>query len=276
MAIFTRHGTALADFNCAPHNRRATYIKPLFWQASETRANFYENPRQTSIEKTNETVKKSVRNALVKVSDPPYYHSAHTLVGDVWRGLTRRLLYKHFGAELSKTDNKKFSIFQVWHRSTHPTITSRTLNEGRWLGAPTHATVVSHCLHLGRWYVAWVGQASTKNIFGSWCVENRRQKLSIPLRWHKTELFESFDEERRTPQPTSLPLDHGCQWYLRDHHFHSLALPGTKLVGRGWITCRDRRSIVAWLRVCELLLIAVSFFFSFVCGVISRSSRGSR
>ena len=71
MAIFTRHGTALADFNCAPRNRRATYIKPLFWQASETRANFYENPRQTSIEKTNETVKKSVRNALVKVSDPP-------------------------------------------------------------------------------------------------------------------------------------------------------------------------------------------------------------
>ena len=45
--------------------RRAMYMTPLFWQALETRANFYENPRQTSIVKTNDAVMKSERNALV-------------------------------------------------------------------------------------------------------------------------------------------------------------------------------------------------------------------
>ena len=50
--------------------RRAMYMKPLFWQALETRANVYENPRQT-IDKTNDAVMKSERNALDRVSDPP-------------------------------------------------------------------------------------------------------------------------------------------------------------------------------------------------------------
>ena len=55
--------------------RRATYIQPLFWQALEsfplTNANFYESPRQTSIDQTKDIVMKSERNELVKVSDLP-------------------------------------------------------------------------------------------------------------------------------------------------------------------------------------------------------------
>ena len=37
----------------------------------EPRANFYENPRQTSFDKTSHAVVKSEPNALVEVSDPP-------------------------------------------------------------------------------------------------------------------------------------------------------------------------------------------------------------
>ena len=51
----------------------------------------------------------SKRDALIKVSDPPYCHSVHTSVGDMWRGPTRRLIKKHFGAGLCKTDDKKIS-----------------------------------------------------------------------------------------------------------------------------------------------------------------------
>ena len=45
--------------------------------------------------------------------------------------------------------------------------------------------------------------------FGRCCVENRRQKFSIPLRWQKIGLFSGLGEERRTPRATSRPLDHG-------------------------------------------------------------------
>ena len=84
-------------------------------------------------------------------------------------------------------------------------------------------------------------------LFGRWPVENRRQKISIPLRWQKIEIF-SFrflGEERTTPRATSRPLDHGYTLYLRDRHLHPLVLPDTKRVGRGVILSRDRRSIVA-------------------------------
>ena len=36
--------------------------------------------------------------------------------------------------------------------------------------------------HNGRCYEAGGGQASDTKTFGRWCVENRRQKISIPLR----------------------------------------------------------------------------------------------
>ena len=61
-------GTALADLNCAPRN---VYMKPLFSQALETGDNSYEKPRQTSIDKVQDSAVKSERNALVEVSDPP-------------------------------------------------------------------------------------------------------------------------------------------------------------------------------------------------------------
>ena len=47
------------------------------------------------------------------------------------------------------------------------------------------------------------------NTFGRCCVENRRQKLSIPLRWQKIGLFSGWGEERRKPRATCRPLDHG-------------------------------------------------------------------
>ena len=48
-----------------------------------------------------------------------------------------------------------------------------------------------------------------QNSFGRSCVENRRQKFSIPLRWQKIGLFSGLGEERWTPRATSRTLDHG-------------------------------------------------------------------
>ena len=70
-ANFIRHGTAHAEFNCAGE-ARAILMKPLSWQEmSGSGDNFYENPRQTSIDKLNDPVMKSERIALVRGSDPP-------------------------------------------------------------------------------------------------------------------------------------------------------------------------------------------------------------
>ena len=46
-------------------------------------------------------------------------------------------------------------------------------------------------------------RASDTNTFGCCCVENRRQKISIPLRWQKIGLFSGLGEERRTPRAIS-------------------------------------------------------------------------
>ena len=46
------------------------YMRPLFWQALETGDNLIENPRQTSIDESNDSIMKSERNALVRISDP--------------------------------------------------------------------------------------------------------------------------------------------------------------------------------------------------------------
>ena len=67
------------------------YVKPLFWPAlgdyyCYCRTIVHEDPRQTSIDKINDPVMKSERNALIRVSDPLECHSAHTSVGDMWRG----------------------------------------------------------------------------------------------------------------------------------------------------------------------------------------------
>ena len=115
--------------------------------------------------------------------------------------------------------------------------------------------VWSQCSQHGRWYVAGAGQASDTKIYVHGCVENRRQKFSVPLRWQKIDLFSGLGEERRTPWATSHLLDHGCTWYLRGRHLHSLALPNTKRVGRGLILCRDRRPIVTWAVFISVLTI---------------------
>ena len=142
---------------------------------------------------------KSERNALVKASDPRQCHGAHTSVDDVWRGLTRRLIKKKIGASLYiivKTDDKKldpspmprnrpFFRFDIdW--STNPTITPRIQNESRWLEAPTHTSITVLTL----WSVIWGVGGPGGYWNGSRCVENRRHKLSIPLFWHTTEIFE--------------------------------------------------------------------------------------
>ena len=48
------------------------------------------------------------------------------------------------------------------------------------------------CSQNDRWYVAGAGQASDTHTFGRCYVENRRLKLSIPLRWQKIGLFSGF------------------------------------------------------------------------------------
>ena len=63
------------------------------------------------------------------------------------------------------------------------------------------------CSQNDRWYVAGAdGQASDTNTFWRGCVENRRQKISIPLRWQKIDIFSGLGEERRTPRAASRPL----------------------------------------------------------------------
>ena len=57
--------------------------------------------------------------------------------------------------------------------------------------------------------VAGAGQASDTKTVGRWCVENRRRKIWILLRWQKISIFSGLREERRTPRATSRPLDHG-------------------------------------------------------------------
>ena len=66
-----------------------------------------------------------------------------------------------------------------------------------------------HSFHKTTGEVVRVGQASDTSTFGRCCVENRRPKFSIPLRWQKIGPFSGLGEERRTPRATSRPLDHG-------------------------------------------------------------------
>ena len=42
--------------------------------------------------------------------------------------------------------------------------------------------------------MAGAGQASDTKTFGRWCVENSRQKLSIPLRRKKIDIFQVWEK----------------------------------------------------------------------------------
>ena len=53
------------------------------------------SPRQTSIDKTNDCVMSSERDALVRGSDPPSGHRVHNTAGDTWRAPARRLIQKY-------------------------------------------------------------------------------------------------------------------------------------------------------------------------------------
>ena len=81
------------------------------------------SPRQTSIDKTNDCVMNSERNALVRGSDPPKGHRVHTMSGDTWRALARRSKEKQAAADVHKTNDKnsrsvsndkEYFFFQVW------------------------------------------------------------------------------------------------------------------------------------------------------------------
>ena len=58
------------------------------------------SPRQTSIDKTNDSVINFERGALVRVSDPPSGRSVHNTAGDTWRAPARRLIPTHLGADV--------------------------------------------------------------------------------------------------------------------------------------------------------------------------------
>ena len=58
------------------------------------------SPRQTSIDKTNDYVMKSVRGVLIRGSDPPSGHSVHNTAGDTWREPARRLIQTHLGVHV--------------------------------------------------------------------------------------------------------------------------------------------------------------------------------
>ena len=59
-----------------------------------------------------------------------------------------------------------------------------------------------HSVHktAGHMYVAGVAQASYTNTFGRCCVENRRQKISIPLLYKKFTILSNLRGGRRTPR----------------------------------------------------------------------------
>ena len=57
------------------------------------------SPRQTSIDKTNDSAMKSERGALVRGSDPPSGQCVHKTTGDRWRAPpARRQIQTHLGA----------------------------------------------------------------------------------------------------------------------------------------------------------------------------------
>ena len=80
--------------------------------------------------------------------------------------------------------------------------------------------------------VAGAGQASDTKTVGRWCVENRRRKIWILLRWQKISIFSGLREERRTPRATSRPLDHGSTWYLRGRYLWPC--PTRSVLAVGW------------------------------------------
>ena len=81
------------------------------------------SPRQISTDKTNDCVMNYERGALVRGSDPPYGQRVHTMAGDMWRALTRRMTKKQLAAGVHQTDDKmspsvsngkKQASLQVW------------------------------------------------------------------------------------------------------------------------------------------------------------------
>ena len=69
---------------------RATYRKHLFCRSSTFTNENTRTPRR--YRSTNDSVMKSERSSLVRGSDLPKCHSAHTSVGDMWRGPATRLI----------------------------------------------------------------------------------------------------------------------------------------------------------------------------------------
>ena len=62
--------------------------------------------RKTSIDKTNNCLMNSGQGALVRGSDPRQGHRAHTVAGDTWRALVRRMITKQSAAGVRETDDR--------------------------------------------------------------------------------------------------------------------------------------------------------------------------
>ena len=93
--------------------------------------------------------------------------------------------------------------------SVHKTTGDRWRAPDRRLKPLTRVTK-NYLLALGTTHISsFFTKHSETNTFGRCCVEYRRQKFSIPLRWQKIGLSSGLGEERRTPRATSRPLDHG-------------------------------------------------------------------
>ena len=89
-------GQLARNFYCAGE-ARATYRKPLRVLFRMFTAFTHENTRTpVSYRSTNDSIMKSEQSSLVRGSDLRKCHSAHTSVGDMWRGQASRLIKKHF------------------------------------------------------------------------------------------------------------------------------------------------------------------------------------
>ena len=161
-------------------------------------------------------------------------------------------------------EGAKFRVLDR-HRSRKPTTAPWNLNGARSLGAPTHPLVtvftkrpvIGGGRRPGVWY----------NTLGRCCVENRRQKISIPLRWQKIGRFSSFGEERRTPWATCRSLDHGSTWYLRGRHLLHRPCPTRSGLAVGWLYVE-----IGGLSSRELFLTSVLAFFNVKAHVPPRTA----
>ena len=80
------------------------HLPQNFSSRSWTRSGEISCRPHTSLDEINNSVVRSERGALVRVSNPPLVYSADTTAGEVWHALTRLLLKTHLAAGVSKAE----------------------------------------------------------------------------------------------------------------------------------------------------------------------------